>query len=263
MTSRRMAFSVVCLIAALVFGVRAWAQTADELIGRGTINIGVLTDLPPYGTVNAKGEPDGYDADVARLLARHLGVAPSLVPVTRPNRTPMLVSGKVDLIVAAYGITPERAKTVMFSMPYALIENVIFAPKGKALAKIEDLKPLRVGVPRATAADALLTAMLGRSAELTRFDDDTSTLKALATGQVDAIAEAGLTGDAYFRQTSAGPFERQFTLYNQPSGIAMRLNQWNLHQWVNTFLFYVKNNGELSALHEKWFNEKLPTLPTF
>ena len=43
----------------------------------------------------------------------------------------------------------------------------------------------------------------------------------------------------------------------------MRANQFNLHQWVNTFVYYVKNNGELDALHRKWFGTPLPDLPVF
>jgi polar amino acid transport system substrate-binding protein len=80
---------------------------------------------------------------------------------------------------------------------------------------------------------------------------------------VDAIAETGLTGDDIIRANPGANLERKFMLLRQPNGITMRKDQWNLHQWVNTFVYYVKNNGELSALYQKWFHEPLPTLPTF
>src|SRR5258708_39921195 len=95
----------------------AQAQTVDEIISRGTINIGVLVDLPPYGILNAQQEPDGYDIEVAKLLGKYLGVKANLVQLTSPNRIPFLVTNKVDLIVATFGITPERAKQVLFSIP--------------------------------------------------------------------------------------------------------------------------------------------------
>src|SRR5580700_2695644 len=77
---------------ALAFGLAsagpAKAQTVDEIISRGTINIGVLVDLPPYGILNAQQEPDGYDVDVAKLLGNYLGVKVNLVQLTSPNRIP-------------------------------------------------------------------------------------------------------------------------------------------------------------------------------
>jgi polar amino acid transport system substrate-binding protein len=241
----------------------AAAQTVDEIISRGTINIGVLVDLPPYGILNAQQEPDGYDVDVAKLLGKYLGVKVNLVQLTSPNRIPYLLTNKIDLIVATFGITPERAKQVMFSIPYSAIENVVFAPKDKKIASLDDLKGLRVGVPRGTVQDVILTQTLGDAVKVSRFDDDPSTYQALITGQVDAIAETGLTGDDIFAKNPGANIERKFTLLQQPNGITMRKDQYNLHQWVNTFVYFVKNNGELSAISEKWFHKPLPNLPVF
>ena len=126
------------------------AQTVDEILSRGTINIGVLVDLPPYGILNDKQEPDGYDIDVAKLMGTYLGVKVNLVPLTSPNRIPFLLTNKVDLIVATFGITPERAKQVMFSIPYSAIENVVFAGKDKKIANIDD--PEGHAVPACRAA---------------------------------------------------------------------------------------------------------------
>jgi polar amino acid transport system substrate-binding protein len=111
--------------------------------------------------------------------------------------------------------------------------------------------------------DVILTQALGSSVKMARFDDDPSTYQALITGQVDAIAETGLTGDDIFAKNPGANIERKFTLLQQPNGITVRKDQWNLHQWVNTFIYFVKNNGELNAIHEKWFHKPLPNLPVF
>ena len=259
----RMLAALVLLVGTCA-GLRpAQAQTIDEILSRGTINIGVLVDLPPYGILNDKQEPDGYDIDVAKLMGTYLGVKVNLVPLTSPNRIPFLLTNKVDLIVATFGVTPERAKQVMFSIPYSAIENVVFAGKDKKIATIEDLKGLRVGVPRGTVQDVILTKTLGSAVKMARFDDDPSTYQALLTGQVDAIAETGLTGDDFYKAHPEGNIERKFTLLQQPNGITMRKDQFNLHQWVNTFVYFTKNNGELNALYEKWFHKPLPNLPVF
>lgn len=259
-TLRWMLLAVVLVAAG---GRGAAAQTVDEIVSRGTINIGVLVDLPPYGLLNDKQEPDGYDIEVAKLVGAYMGVKVNLVPLTSPNRIPFLLTNKVDLIVATFGITPERAKTVLFSIPYSAIENVVFAGKDKKIASVQDLKGMRVGVPRGTVQDVLLSKALGSAVRLSRFDDDPSTYQALLAGQVDAIAETGLTGDQFYAAHPEGNVERKFILLQQPNGITMRKDQWNLHQWVNTFVYFTKNDGELDALYQKWFKRPLPTLPTF
>ena len=252
---------VLALVAAMAG--RAQAQTVAEITKRGTINIGVLIDLPPFGLLNDRQEPDGYDVEVARLLGKYLGVKVNLVQVTTSTRLPYLLTGKVDLIVATFGITPERAKQVLFSIPYSAIENTVYGPKGKEIHGIEDLKGLRVGVPRGGVQDVILTQALGSSARMLRFDDTPSTYQALLTGQVDAMAETGITFDAVMKERPDAPIEKKFVLLQQPNGITMRADQFNLLRWVNTFIYFTKNNGELSGLWQKWFHAPLPNLPVF
>ena len=81
--------------AALLLGGAAGAQTLEEIEQQGRIDIGMLVDFPPFGIIDQQGNPAGYDADVARLLAENLGVEVNLVPVTGPNRIPYLLSDQV------------------------------------------------------------------------------------------------------------------------------------------------------------------------
>ena len=114
--------SVLRTIAAIGIGAAlferiplAAAQSLADLKKKGELTVGMLVDFPPYGTLSASNQPDGYDADVARLLAEDLGMKLKLVPVTGPNRIPFLLTNKVDLLVASLAITPERARQVKFS----------------------------------------------------------------------------------------------------------------------------------------------------
>src|SRR5207244_2752375 len=87
-------------IAGLTFGLAlalspamlrpAAAQSVDDIKKRGVVNIGMLVDFPPFGITNLEGKPDGFDADIARDLAKDLGVKANIVAVTGPNRIPYL-----------------------------------------------------------------------------------------------------------------------------------------------------------------------------
>ena len=122
LTTRRAAIAALGLGAALtVFAPLASAQTVADIKKKGEITIGMLVDFPPYGTTNAQNQPDGYDADVAKLLAKDWGVKANIVPVTGPNRIPFLLTNKVDLLVASLAVTPERAKQVHAKLADAIL----------------------------------------------------------------------------------------------------------------------------------------------
>eukprot|EP01133_Synstelium_polycarpum_P029785 gene29785-36626_t len=111
--SLRVMVAAVGLAAAGLFSaVDANAVTLNDITSRGTVRIGVLTGAPPMGMVDEKGNPTGYDVDVANLIAGYLGVKAELVPLTPPSRIPALQTGKVDFLIATLAPTGERAKTV-------------------------------------------------------------------------------------------------------------------------------------------------------
>lgn len=252
----------VLMAAAFGFSTPSHAQTVKEIKDKGTITIGMLVDFPPFGITNAEGKPDGYDADVAALLAKHMGVKLNIVPVTGPNRIPYLLTNKVDLLVASLGITPERAKQVQFSDPYAAIEIGLLAPQGTAIKAPEDLAGKRVGVARASTQDQSLTAVAPKDARVMRFDDDASAVQAMLSGQVDALGISNVVAQQIKKMAPSANYEMKFVLRSQVQGIAMRQGQDEMLKWVNDFLATVKKNGELNAIHQKWLGTDLPAAVT-
>ncbi len=259
-TFSRRAFAALGLVAsASLLAVPAWAQSLEELKKKGEVNVGLLVDFPPYGTTNAQNQPDGYDADVARLLAKDWGVKVNLVPVTGPNRIPFLLTNKVDLLIASLAITPERAKQVQFSQPYSAATIVLYGPKKTAIKAPGDLKPLKVGVARASTQDVALTAVAPQGTEIRRFDDDASAMQALMSGQVDAIG-CSTTVAAQIDKRQPNTYEPKFNLRQQEMAIAMRPGQDALLKSVNEFVGKNTANGELNKLYRKWLQTDLPKM---
>jgi len=245
--------------AAFVFGaVQAQAQSLADIQKKGEVTIGMLVDFPPYGTTNAQNQPDGYDADVAKLIAKDWGVKANIVPVTGPNRIPFLLTNKVDLLVASLAVTPERAKQVTFSQPYAAATIVLYAKKDLPIKAAGDLKGHRVGVARASTQDVVVTASAPEGTEIRRFDDDASAMQALMSGQVDAIGCSVTVAAQIAKRVPAGTFENKFTLKQQDMGIAMRPGQDDLVKNVNAFVQKNTANGELNKLYQKWLGADLP-----
>ncbi|VTU31110.1 transporter substrate-binding domain-containing protein [Variovorax sp. PBL-E5] len=259
--ARRTALAAIALGAALTaFAPFASAQSVADIKKKGEITIGMLVDFPPYGTTDAKNQPDGYDADVAKLLAKDWGVKANIVPVTGPNRIPFLLTNKVDLLVASLAITPERAKQVQFSTPYAAATIVLYGKKGSAIKSAADLKGVRVGVARASTQDVAVTKAAPEGTEIRRFDDDASAMQALMSGQVDAIGCSVTVAAQIAKRVPANTFENKFTLVQQAMAIAMRPGQDDLLKNVNDFVQKNTANGELNKLYNKWLGADLPKL---
>ncbi|MEK1886945.1 MAG: transporter substrate-binding domain-containing protein [Phyllobacterium sp.] len=256
--SRRTMMAVIS--ASLMVGAVAsvaMAQTVEDIKSAGTVKIGMLVDFPPFGIMNTNNQPDGYDADVAKLLGQEWGVKVQIVPVTGPNRIPYLQSNQVDLLVASLGITEERAKSVDFSTPYAGISIGVFGATDIAVAKPEDLSGKTIGVARASTQDTAVTKIAPKDAKIQRFDDDSSAVQALLSGQVELIGVSNVVA-AQIEKAAPGRFNQKLQLSQQVQGIAVRKGSTELLAAVNTFVDKVKANGDLSKIHEKWLGAPLP-----
>ncbi|MFC7538677.1 transporter substrate-binding domain-containing protein [Siccirubricoccus deserti] len=100
---------------------------------RGSIAIGVKADYPLFGQLGADGRPEGMEIDLARDLARRLGVEARLVVVTSANRLQRLEDGTVDLVIATLGDTEQRREIVTMIEPnyYASGVNLMVPPDSR------------------------------------------------------------------------------------------------------------------------------------
>ena len=93
-------------------------RTLDEIKESGTINIGVFSDKNPFGYVDENGDYQGYDVYFAERLAEDLGVEVNYVSTEAASRVEYLETGKVDIVLANFTVTDERAEKVDFALPY-------------------------------------------------------------------------------------------------------------------------------------------------
>jgi polar amino acid transport system substrate-binding protein len=258
------ALSVVLALLTLPLARRAAAQNVDEIIKRGKVIVGVNTTTPIFGLVGSDGQPEGYDPDVARLVGKYLGVPVEFVPVTGANRLPFLLTNRVDMVIALFGITPERAQQIWFSMPYATEAATLVAPASRAVKTVDDLAGLRVGVPRGAMQDLILTPQAAaKKINLMRFDDEATALQALISGQIDVVGTGLLVNRTLNRNDPGKNYEVKIVLRPLHFGIGIRRGQIDLLRWLNTFVYTIKNNGELDAISRKWRQLPLEVLPVF
>ncbi len=238
----------------------AWGGPIDDIVKRGGVKIGVLSGVPLYGTVDAKGEPAGYDIDVANVLAGYLGVKAELVPLVPPARIPALQAGKIDFLVATLAITPERAKVVSFTKPYSAFQMVIFSTKVSPLSKLLDLTGKRVSVNRGGSQDTALVRANIPGLEVVRFQDDATAVQAMITHQVDAAAVADSVATDVIKQQPAAELAIKFVFFNQFNAMAVRLEDAEIRDWLNKAIDKMVQSGELNKIALRWTAKPLPAL---
>lgn len=113
-------------------------RTLDEIKQSGVINIGVFSDKNPFGYVDENGEYQGYDVYFAQRIAEDLGVKLNYVSTEAANRIEYLQTGKVDIILANFTVTPQRAEEVDFALPYMNVALGVVSPDAKVIEALDN-----------------------------------------------------------------------------------------------------------------------------
>ena len=116
-------------------------RTVDEIKASGTVNIGVFSDKSPFGYVDENGQYQGYDVYFANRIGQDLGVKINYVSTEAANRIEYLQTGKVDIILANFTVTPERAQEVDFASPYMNVALGVVSPDSAVITSLEDIGP--------------------------------------------------------------------------------------------------------------------------
>ncbi|MGN0959424.1 MAG: transporter substrate-binding domain-containing protein [Coriobacteriales bacterium] len=133
-------------------------RTVEDIQADGKIVIGVFSDKNPFGYVDENGEYQGYDIELARQIGTDLGVDVEFVSTEAANRVEYLKTNKVDLILANFTVTPERAEAVDFCEPYMNVALGAVSHKSHVITSLDDVKDEQVIVISGTTAETYLTA---------------------------------------------------------------------------------------------------------
>ena len=131
----------------------AKARTLDEIKKSGELRVAVFSDKAPFGYVDKDGKYAGYDIEFAQALADGLGVKPVYTSVDPAARVDVLASNKVDVTLANFTETPERAEKVDFSKPYMKVALGIVAPDAAPIKDVKDLNGKTLIVAKGTTAE--------------------------------------------------------------------------------------------------------------
>ena len=195
---------VIALVLTLSLAAAASAdfvyRTLDEIKSSGTINIGVFSDKNPFGYVDENGEYQGYDVYFARRIAEDLGVELNFVSTEAANRVEYLETGKVDIILANFTVTPERAEKVDFALPYMNVALGVVSPDSRVITDLSELTAddQVIVISGTTAEDYLIKN--NPEIRLQKYDTYANAKNALENGNAVAWANDNTEVIAYALQ---------------------------------------------------------------
>ncbi|MDF2634897.1 MAG: ABC-type transporter, periplasmic subunit family 3 [Pelosinus sp.] len=208
-------FSAVILVGILAgCGSKATTETKGEKVAakssieeikkRGTIKIGVFSDKPPFGFVDANGKNQGFDVFIAKRFAKDLLGDESKVEfvlVEAASRVEFLQANKVDLILANFTVTDERKQKVDFANPYMKVALGVVSPNGTPITSVEQLKGKKLIVNKGTTAETFFTKNYP-DIELLKYDQNTEAFEALKDKRGVALAHDNTLLFAWARENT-------------------------------------------------------------
>jgi polar amino acid transport system substrate-binding protein len=237
----------------------AESSVLKTVLERGTVRVGDCLSFAPFGFKDDSGDPDGYDVDIAKLLAEDLGVKLEVVDTTSANRIPNLQTEKVDVVFCNFTRNGERGREIDFTDPYVVASQALLVHKDSGIASVEDLPGRTVAtVKGSTNADVLND--LGIDVQTDEYDTSQAAILAVKQGQADTMIEdsnflayqAKLNPELEVTSDALVPLE--YNAFGVKHGDQVWVN------YLNQFLFRLNASGQNKELYNEWFGVD-PTYP--
>lgn len=162
-------------------------RTVEEIKESGKVVIGVFSDKAPFGYVDENGEYQGYDVYFAERIAKDLGVEVEYISTDPASRVEYVATGKVDIILANFTVTEERAQQVDFALPYMKVMLGVVSPDNALITSVDDLAGKTLIVVKGTTAETFFEKNYS-DIELQKYDEYADAYNALLDGRGDAFS---------------------------------------------------------------------------
>lgn len=162
-------------------------RTLDEIKESGKIIIGVFSDKAPFGYVDENGAYQGYDVYFADRIGKDLGVDVEYVSLDPASRVEFVQTGKVDVVLANFTVTEERAQQVNFALPYMKVSLGVVSPDSNVITDVSQLDGKTLIVCKGTTAETYFSENYP-NVTLQKYDQYADAYNALLDGRGDAFS---------------------------------------------------------------------------
>ncbi|MFJ7699823.1 transporter substrate-binding domain-containing protein [Lysinibacillus fusiformis] len=252
-----MMLTAVIVLAACGTSKEKSAEKDSSSAEQEKIVIGIDDKFAPMGFRDDKNEIVGFDIDLARAAAEHMGVEAEFQPIDWKTKEAELLSGRIDLIWNGYTITDERKEKVLFTKPYLENSQVVMTKADSKIVKLNDLAGTEVGIQSlSSAADALNGNPIHKEVKkITEFSDNVLALSDLKTGRVDAVVIDAVVAEYYMTQEPDTFKLLKESLAPEQYGIGVKPGNEALLEKLQAALDKMNEDGSAADISTKWFGE--------
>jgi polar amino acid transport system substrate-binding protein len=225
-----------------------------QVLKPGTLTVCTSIPYPPF-EFRQKGEPVGFDIDLANEVAKQLELKADIVNASFDDIASgqLLNNGTCDVAVAGLTINGERARVLDFSSPYFDAAQAMVVKKGSGIESLEDLGGQKIGVQAGTTGEIYVTDHAPIDAEVVPLPDASDVDAALRAGTVVAgVYDNTVVGDVISRNPD---FEvaTQFDTGEQYGMAVKKDGSVDLLRFINNVLADLKSDGGYDDIYDKWF----------
>ncbi|MDT2305215.1 ABC transporter substrate-binding protein [Paenibacillus larvae] len=238
------------------------SRTLEQIKQSGVLKVGIMGIYAPYNFLNDKKEMDGFDADIAKEIAKKMGLKAEFVSQEFSGMIAGLQAGKFDTVISQMTITEDRQKQMDFTEPYITNQvKVIVKQDNNSITKLEDFKGKNIGVGLGTNDEAYLrNEALPKVGNFTikTYDDVITSLQDLNNGRIDATinnmyALKPIVEKNGFKIKVVGE-----AVKSDKAAIAVTKGNTELRDALNQALKDLKADGTYKTIFTKWFGEEPP-----
>lgn len=258
------------LVACLGMASVAHADALSDIKARGTLVCGTLGTSEPFSFQDPKTrQVVGYEVDLCQAIADDLGVKLEIKMIAVAARIPELAGGRVDVVAANLGWTPERAQQIDYSYQHYVSPQKILIRRDDAgsLKTNGDLAGKRVSAVAGSSSESGAKRLIPDVTTVT-FKDPPTAFVALQQRKVSGFVGSELMLLKYQQETETSPVKLDIIeepLFVEPWGIGMRKGEDGLRNEVNKVLSSLESSGKLQTIFDRWFgpDTKFPTKRVF
>ncbi len=253
MTNHRWALFAGVLAALLFAAPYAAAQesTLTTVQKRGKLLVGVTYDSPPTGYLDAQGNLLGYTPDLARYIAKRLGVEVEFVQITAATRVPLLTTGRIDVEMAITTPQKVRNEVVDFTLAHMWDDGVLLVRKGSSLNPEDYKNPAKtIGGTQGNGFVENWRAAYAQ-AKFKLYREEPEVVVALRNSEVDAYLVNAFTGARFAKAANMAvsePWKRS------ENAFMVRQNDSKWRNWLNWTLQRMFAEGTIHKLYVKWYD---------
>ena len=266
---KKIALFVVAL--ALLVGAPAFSKTkkakktknanpVEALKARGTFVLGLDDSFPPLGFRDDDNEIVGYDIDLAKEVAKRLGVNFKAQPIDWDAKEMELETGKIDCIWNGFTITDDRKAALSMTFAYLDNEQVVVVRKDSGIKTLADMKGKVIGIQSGSSAQDAVDDNPGFKksiADIVPFKDNITALNDLKIGGVDGVVMDSVVANYSIAQTGEPFAVIEEALANEEYGIGFRKKETALRDEVEKILRDMAADGTIAAISTKWFGKDI------